>query len=238
MRRWLGVVILLVLAAGSATAQCCGDCDGVSGVTIDELVGAVNNALAACGAATATSSPTASHTPTPENTPTPTRVPTRTPTSPPRCRSSFTSSGTNLCTFRGRFNLGCGNSLFGAFSSDGRTLIVQIDTMLASPPRVHFSARVDSATSATLTAWSSDDFQTMRPTAGSIQLANNGQQLILFPNNPPFMIQSCNFVQYNGAFVSGAASSARGVLQSERENTARFQRLLTWQSLPPPELAD
>lgn len=237
MRR-LWAAGLLVLLARSVTAQCCGDCNGVNGVTIDELVGAVNNALSACGAATATSIPTASHTPTPENTPTATKVPTRTPTSPPRCRSSFTSRGTNLCIFRGRFNLGCGNSLFGTFSSDGRTVIVQIDTMLASPPRVHFSARVDSATGATLTAWSSDDFQTMRPTAGSLTLINDGQQLVLFPNNPPFMIQSCNFVQYNGAFVSGTASLDGATLQAQTESANRFERMLFWQNIPPPELAD
>jgi len=231
MHRWVLVAVFVVLWEGSsAAAQCCGDCDGSGLVTIDELVGAVNNALTACAPPTPTSTPTASISPTAA------RTATRTSTPLPSCPSRFSDSGFNLCTFQGRFNLGCGNSLFGAFSSDGRNLIVQIDTMLSSPRNVFFSARVDTATSATLTGWSSDNFQTTRPTAGSVQLTNNGQQLVIFPNDPPFMILSCNFVQYNGAFVSGTANLQGS--QASADQGRRFDRVSAWSKRRPPELAE
>jgi hypothetical protein len=44
-------LLMLALAAGTAGAQCCGDCNGDGSVTINDLITAVNNALDGCGAA-------------------------------------------------------------------------------------------------------------------------------------------------------------------------------------------
>lgn len=233
MQKLMLVGTLVGLFSGTATAQCCGDCDGSGRVAIEEVVAAVNNALNECSVPP-TATPTATITPTPPNTPTRTRTPTRTPTSPPHCPFTFADNGAGLCSFQGRFNLGCGNSLPAAFSSNGQLLLIRIATLLSSPTTVSFSANITSPTTASLTAWSSNDFQTVRTTSGSVQLTNNGQQLVIFPNDPPFMIQSCNFVQYNGTFVASARLRQAG----EADATAGFDRLEAWGKRVPPELTD
>ncbi|MFN8644105.1 MAG: hypothetical protein U0802_21535 [Candidatus Binatia bacterium] len=191
----------------AAGAACCGDCAGDGSVTIDDLVRAVNNALDSCAPA-ATATPTLAVTPgTPTRTatrtrqPTNTRRPTATATPVPTCRSSFSTQGSNLCLFNGTYNRSCGSALGSTFSSNGRTLLVTIATNLPDPPTVSFAANVTDASNARLTAWSSDGFQTSRATSGSVQLTGGGAQLVVFPDNPPFMIQGCNFVQYLGGFV-------------------------------------
>ncbi|MBX3024794.1 hypothetical protein KF840_07775 [bacterium] len=203
--RILLFVSLLLLTAGQAGAQCCGDCSGDGNVTINDLITAVNNALNGCAAVT----PTGGTPATPTRTPTPTRQPTATRTPNNRCPSTFSTQGSNLCLFNGTFNRSCGGSLNGTFSSNGRLLFVTLATNLVQPPTVSFSANVTSATTATLVAWSSDDFQTSRPTTGSVTLNNNGAQLVVFPDNPPFMIQSCNFVQYLGAYQAPRRAAER-----------------------------
>jgi len=231
---WLLAVSLLVVGwPPVAAAQSCVVCDGSPALTVDELVGAINKSLGGCEVAPATPTTTPTATATVTHTPTP--RPTVTPTRPPSCRSGFTTRGTNLCSFRGRFNLGCGNSLTSSFSSDGSTLLIRIDTQLTSPPTVAFSARVDGVSAATLTGWSTDNFATVRPTTGSVQLTNDGQQLVIFPNTSPFMIQSCAFVQYNGSFLAG--TGALGADRASSDSTA-FTHLQEWRVAAPPELAD
>ena len=236
-RRMVPLVLTLVLTpwlAGRAAAQCCGDCNGDGAVTINELITAVNNALDGCGAATPTAPPAVTPTAsaTPGRTSTPTKKPTTTPTPVPRCPFTFSDHGAALCGFLGPFNRGCGNDLNSVFSSDGTTLVVTIDTMLDNPPTVAFSATISDASNAQLSAWSSDNFQTMHPTAGTIQLTNDGQQLVIFPNDPPFMILGCNFVQYVGDFVSAAHRAA-----ADSDATAALERLRAWRDRAPPELA-
>lgn len=53
MAIWIVTLIVAGLCAAtpSASAQCCGDCDGNGVVTIEELVGAVNYALDGCASA-------------------------------------------------------------------------------------------------------------------------------------------------------------------------------------------
>jgi hypothetical protein len=131
------------------------------------------------------------------------------------------------------FNRGCGGELNSTFSSDGSVLIVTIATNLASPPTVSFSAAVTSASSATLTAWSSDNFQTARLTAGVVQLNDEGGELVVFPNDPPFQIQSCNFTQYVGAYVPPRSAAAVA-----HDAAAAFARLTTRAAAPVPELAE
>lgn len=229
LARLLAIPLLLAATPRAATAQSCVACDGSPALMVEELVGAINKSLGACDPLPPTPTATASVTHTA------TTRPTNTPTRPPSCRSGFTTRGTNLCSFRGRFNLGCGNSLTSSFSSDGGTLLIRIDTQLTSPPTVAFSARVDGASAATLTGWSTDNFATIRPTAGSVQLTNDGQQLVVFPNTSPFMIQSCAFVQYNGSFLAGAGAQSSGGPTSD---ATAFDQVQQRQVPAPPELAD
>jgi len=192
----LGLMLLLSTATGVA-AQCCGDCNGDGVVTINELITAVNAALGSCAAPT----------PTPEHTSTPTKRPTATVTPANRCPFTFASNRGDLCTFNGTYNRGCGAALDSLISSNGSTLIVTIATMLDSPQFVYFSATVTSPTSANLTAWSTDNFQSANQTAGQVQLLQSGAQLVIFPNDPPFTILGCNFVQYTGTYTGSTASA-------------------------------
>jgi hypothetical protein len=207
----IGAVCWMLMGTAAAQPPCCGDCAGDGRVSIDDLIRAVNNALDDCAGATPTSGtpPTATRTPPPTRQPTATRKPTATATPPPRCPSTFRTSGNNLCLFNGTYNRGCGSALDSTISSDGRVLIVTIATNLVDPPTVRFRADVTDDTNAALTAWSSDNFQTVRITSGSVQLTGGGEGLVVFPDDPPFMIRGCNFVQYLGAYVApGRAGNA------------------------------
>lgn len=219
--RMLLVLLVSIALGGPAAAQCCGDCRGDGAVTIDDLIVAVNNSLEGCGL----------ETPTVGQTSTPTRQPTATRTPANRCPFTFNSRGNSLCRFRGRFNNGCGAELNSTFSSDGTNLVIAIETGLANPLIVAFSARVTSATTANLVAWSSDGFQTSRVTAGTVELGTDATRLVIFPNDPPFQILSCNFVRYNGSYTgTGRSAAAAGA-----ETLARIQAL---HAQPPPELAE
>ena len=201
-------------------APCCGDCAGDGSVTIDDLIRAVNNALNGCSTEATPTSTTAVTPGTPTRTPTPTRTatstrkptntrkPTATPTPIPTCRSNFSTQGSNLCLFNGTYNRGCGNALGSTFSSNGRTLLVTIATGLIDPPTISFAASVTNATNASLTAWSTDNFQTTNITRGAVRINGGGQQLEVFPNDPPFDIQGCFFVQYLGSFVPSRSAAA------------------------------
>jgi hypothetical protein len=221
------VSVVICALAASARAQCCGDCNGDGTVTINELVTAVNNALDACGAAT----------PTPEKTPTPTRHPTVTHTPANGCPFTLTdNSGSRGCGFNGTYNRGCGSALNSVLLTNGVSLTVEIFTMLADPPVVSFGAAVDSAGSAHLLVWSTDGFQTGHSLAGTVQLTDNGSQLIVFPNDPPFMITGCNFVQYVGAYT-GNGTVAQSVPQSAAGEQGILDRLRAWLERPIPDLA-
>lgn len=194
------VAVLLAVLTWSfaipARAQCCGDCNGDGMVTINELITAVNNALLGCGAAT----PTAGRTPTPTRKPTATRTPAH-------CALSLTTGSNQVCDFQGTYNRGCGDPLNSVLVTDGRDVTVVVGTMLSTTPFVYFAAHADSPTTATLQAWSPDAFQTVNRIAGSLQLNDNGTQLIVFPNDPPFFIQSCQFVEYIGTYTGNTVTS-------------------------------
>ncbi len=249
MKTLLVVLALLWGSASGVAAQCCGDCAGDGMVTVDDLIKAVNNALLGCNGtpptarstATATRTPTATVPPTATQQPTPTatiqptatRKPTATRTPVDRCPFTFNASGNNLCAFRGSYNRGCGSVLNSVFSSNGSTVVVTIATNLPNPPTVSFSANVTSGTQAALTAWSTDDFQTINLTAGAVQLNDNRSELVVFPNNPPFMIQGCNFVQYIGEYVPPRSIADSGV---DSDTAAAFARLEARRAEPIPDL--
>jgi len=222
MRGLLLACALISWLSTNASAQCCGDCGGDGQVTIDDLVTAVRNALDGCSDATPT--PTAVPSGTPTNPATPTRTPVR-------CTRDF-SDTSNTCLFNGNFNLGCGKALNASFAVDGSLVVVSIATQ-TNPSIVSFAAQRDSDTHAHLTGWSSNNFQTTHVTAGSVDLAGGGTQLIVFPNDSPFMILSCNFVQYVGDFVNPRSAS-----QADGSDGIDFGRVRAWSERPPPELTE
>lgn len=218
----VALALVAVTTASPATAQCCGDCAGDGSVSIADLIVAVNNALDGCSDATAT----------PVLTPTPTRKPTATATPSDRCPSTFASNGSNLCTFVGRYNQGCGTELAATFSSNGNVIIVDIQTGLTNPRVVSFSAQLDTATRANLTGWSTNNFQTTNLTAGALQLNDSRRELVIFPNDPPFMIQSCNFVRYDGQYIEPDNLTGTATADS-----AAFARIESRPTPAPPELS-
>ena len=230
MLRLILVLASLTLTASGAAAQCCGDCNGDGEVTINELITAVTNALQGCTAPTPT--PTSGHSPTP--TKRPTKTPTPVPTCPFKLTDNSAGSG-GACTFLGTYNRGCGMALNSSLTSNGSMLSVTIAT-LVTPPFVAFYASVVDANNATLEAWSTDG-TTFNPTAGSVQLANNGSELIIFPNDPPFAIQSCNFVQYLGNYTGQVGAQAAASSASEVGGDDALDRLRAWRDRPVPGLA-
>jgi hypothetical protein len=240
MRNTLCALAIVCCMAATADAQCCGDCDGSGDVTIDELITAVNNALNGCPPVPPTDGPpgTPTRKPTATKRPTMTRRPTATPTAGLRCGVTFTESSSASCSFIGNFNRGCGDALGSSFASDGGTLVVVINTMLDDPPFVYFAAQVTSDTTASLTLWSVDNFQnSVHPTAGDVQLTDNGSHLIVFPNDPPFMILSCNFVQYDGVIVATASDRRVAAHATASDWNATIARARALRDRPPPELA-
>jgi len=226
MRGTILAVAIVCGLAGSAAGQCCGDCDGTGQVTINELITAVNNALNGCGGATPTQGPP----------PTATRRPTATPTQAGRCPFTFTSGGPGVCSFSGHFNRGCGDELSSVFASNGALVVVTIATGLDDPPAAYFAAQVTNATTASLMSWSTDNFQTVHPTAGSVELTDNGSQLVVFPNDPPFMILGCNFVQYIGAYLANTGANSASAFRAA-DFGAALARLQAWRRPDVPELA-
>ncbi len=160
--------------------------------------------------------PTKTPTPTlgaPSSTPS---IGMATPTPGADCGLLFTDpSDSGLCNFQGTYNSGCGVALNAVLLTDGLGqgcasdlappfVVVIVATEVQPQNLVYFSAHVDSATSASLCAWSTDAFQTpTRTTSGILQLNNDGTQLVVSPNSAPFLIQGCAFVQYVGTYTGG-----------------------------------
>jgi hypothetical protein len=222
MRILCVATLLSLLLSGPVAAQCCGDCAGDGQVTINDLIVAVNNALNGCADVTPTVGPSE----TPTKAPTPTRTPVR-------CPRDFTDTN-NQCVFNGRYNQGCGSAVDASFAVSGTTVTITVATGISNPALVRFRATRDTASRANLTAWSTNNFQTVNPTAGSVTLQDDGEQLIVFPNNPPFMIQGCNFVQYVGDYVRPRSASA-AELAADEEAAANLR---WWDEQPIPELAE
>ena len=58
--------------------------------------------------------------------------------------------------------------------------------------------------------------------------------LVIFPNNPPFMILSCNFVRYEGEYIGHTRAASRG---ASTDGAGAFDRLRAWRARPVPDLA-
>ncbi len=225
MRRLALVLLLIWMPATPAAAQCCGDCAGDGAVSIADLIVAVGNALEGCAEVTPTVGPSE----TPTRAPTPTRTPVR-------CPRNFTDSS-NQCVFSGRYNLGCGTVVNAGFSVSGTTVVVAITTGLANPAVVRFAAQRATANRADLTGWSADNFQTVKPVAGQVELNGSGAELEVFPNDSPFMIQGCSFVQYLGAYLPPRAARADAAPDAAPDAALDLEALEAWQARPLPDLA-
>ncbi len=221
MRILLLAILLTCGFTTAAAAQCCGDCAGDGEVTINDLIVSVNNALNGCAV-----TPTVGPSQTATKPPTPTRTPVR-------CPRDFTDTS-NQCVFNGRYNQGCGTAVDAAFTVSGKTIVVAVASGVPSPAIVRFAAQRDTSTTANLTGWSTNNFQTTNPVAGRLELAGSGAQLIIFPNDPPFMIQGCNFTQYVGDYVRPRSAS----LAEQAEDADALDNLRAWREQPIPELAE
>ncbi len=92
--------------------------------------------------------------------------------------------------------------------SDGQNVVAAVTT----DPVAFFRGTVTSGTTATLTAWATQqDFSDAQPLSGSLGL-NGAGQLLISPTAPPFSINGCNFDMYSGAFngVQGSGGGTAG----------------------------
>ena len=206
------------------------DADGDGVIEVNELVGAVDHALNGCGP-TATATPTFLSVPTPTPTPmlpsatptpmlssptpilpsaTPTDVgPTVTPAG--SCPVNFDNSFAQNqgCLFIGTWNPSCGDAMLKVlFQGDGTHFLAAVGT----DTPVGIAGNVTSATTAALTGWFTDfsklsDFQAL---SGSATLSADGTGLMINHfDSPPFSINDCDFVDYEGSFnmaVSGQSA--------------------------------
>jgi hypothetical protein len=219
MRTAVLMLALMCWSATPAAAQCCGDCNGDGEVSVNDLITAVNNALGGCPGGTPTKGKTA----------TPTTKPSATPSN--RCADAFTddlSNATSACGFNGPFSGGCGGNLASAFTSNGTLLVALIDTN----PVVGFGATVQSATTAALVGWSSDNFAHTTPVSGQIRLENGGAQLIIAPGSAPFTVDGCSLSLYTGAYTGRISGGKRDA----GDAGAALQRLEAWTQRPLPDL--
>jgi hypothetical protein len=98
------------------------------------------------------------------------------------------------------------------FNSDGTNLIAAIGTGTQSQPMpTGILGKVTSARTATLVGWFTDftkfsDFQTL---SGTATLSDDGTALAINHfDGPPFSINQCDFVDYEGSFERTVTSSA------------------------------
>ena len=122
-----------------------------------------------------------------------------------------------LCVFEGRWNPSCGGDDLGAsFVGDTDTGLLAM--ALTTEPVVGLGALVTSPTTADLVGLFpnlEDPEGPFELLFGSVELAENGNTLIIDPVEPseaPFAIDGCTFVEYRGSFtmtvpVNGAAGT-------------------------------
>jgi hypothetical protein len=214
----LAVVVSLCVAS-SAGAQCLGDFDDDGSVEINELITAVNNSLNGCSG-----------------------VPT--PTMPPggACPINFgddnTAAGTADCFYIGRWNQSCGaDDLEAWWISDGIDDDGEVDLVIVElldfTPGLFLAGEVTSPTSADLFAWFTNpnpEPGDLMDTSGNLTLNASGNVLVIDPDAPPFSIDQCQLVRYEGTLteVSQPSASLRTssvrlspeVVQSLRERRA------------------
>lgn len=204
-------VLTVVRAALAGCSQapggggCPGDLDGNGSVTIDEIMQVVNAALGACPLATPTElAPTAVASPTP--TATTTASPTTTPVTCPYTFVDNTLQNAS-CDYLGPFNPdpNCPTDLEAIFGGEGRLGGLVGIGLNTTPDLITFVATVTSPTAATLLGYTVGDDTTVQPVGGTVELQQNGQVLVITPDNAPIDIVTdtaqCPFVQYTGTYI-------------------------------------
>jgi hypothetical protein len=97
----------------------------------------------------------------------------------------------------------CPTDLEALFAGDGAEVGVGI--AIDSSTLVTFLATVTSATTANLEKWTVNGDQVGTQVSGTIELQQNGQVLVIAPDNPPFYLATddtlCTFVQYTGTYI-------------------------------------
>ncbi len=131
-----------------------------------------------------------------------------------------------LCDYVGRWNMQCGDSsLGGTFFGDGMHLLVG----LATDPIVFFGGTVVSPTQVSLEVWFTDPNTDPNsqdiPISGEISLSADHDVLQVVPSGePPFTLDMCDFVAYQGMYV-GQISPSAGVASKGREVATMFRAL-------------
>ncbi len=131
-----------------------------------------------------------------------------------------------LCDYVGRWNMQCGDSsLGGTFFGDGVHLLVG----LATDPIVFFGGTVVSPTQVSLEVWFTDPNTDPNsqdiPISGEISLSADHDVLQVVPSGePPFTLDMCDFVAYQGMYI-GQISTSAGVANMGREMATVFRAL-------------
>lgn len=184
------LVTAVSIALGELPLSLCppADPDRSGAVAVNELVGAVTRALNGCESALPSPTPT----PTAEATPTPGGG----------CPFDFDEDfAEEFCVYRGRWNPDCGDdALEASFTSDGELFAVVIGT----DPLIGLRGNVTSSTTGELTGWIIGSDQ--QPLSGIVTLGADGSSLRVEPSGVPFVIDDCDFVDYQGTFAGTTES--------------------------------
>lgn len=196
------LITAVSIALGELPVSLCppADPDRSGAVAVNELVGAVTRALEGCDPAM----------PSPTSTPSPEATPTTPPSS--GCPWDFeTSTGADVCLYQGRWNPDCGDDTLAAgFASEDELFAA----VIATDPLIGVAGNVTSPTTAELVGWFKDfdTFSDFESLSGTATLGADGSTLRIDPDDAPFVIDECAFVDYQGAFT-GTAESASSVTQ-------------------------
>lgn len=207
MKRAAAVVVVLLVAHG-AGAQCLGDFNGDMRVEVNELIIAVNNALTDCQG----SGPT----------------PTPTPTvggCPIDFSSDNTAQGTPDCYYTGRWNQSCGaGDLEARWISNGSIVVVDFQGFT---PGLFYGANVVSPTSAQLIGWYTqpDASDGVRNVPGDLTLSDGEGTLVVAPDTVPFQIDSCDFVRYQGTLSQVVQSGALRAKAPQQIDPSALEKL-------------
>ena len=212
------LVTAVSIALGELPVSLCPPADADRGgtVAVNELVGAVTRALDGCEGAI--SSPTA--TATTDVTPTP---------SPSGgCPFSFgedVGSEGELCLYEGRWNPDCGDDTLAASFASENDLFAAV---IATDPLIGVAGTVTSPTTAVLAGWFTDfdNFSDFEPLSGTATLGDDGSTLRIDPDDPPFVVDGCDFVDYQGAFTGTAGGAASANQMSAARLLPRLRQRL------------
>jgi hypothetical protein len=238
----IGVGTVAALSIPARAAPCPGDLNGDNAVTINEIITAVNAALSGCAA------PTQAGNTCPGDLNGDNRVtvdeiimavnaallgcdssPTPTPTLG-HCPYTLLDDTLGIgasCGYSGAFSSSptCSTELSALVLSDPTNHLVAVS--VGSDPIITFGGMITSATTAKIVAYFVGDDLTPQPLAGTMELSDDGNSLIIDPDTvPAFNIGGveCTFDRYAGRFTRVVTDSAR---RTSGRTALRLRRLHT-----------